>query len=213
MQEPRSWAPTPLFRGQLPSLFGYRSPRKSRCLGCSAPHKGTGSHLPAAPSCSWLEQTAGEESRLQKANLWPQIPAKENPRGGREGHRESQGPPELGAAGFPEPDKWLTNPGLERALFLLKPFAGASGFQQPLLLAAASPIPTQATIVSGRQETSCDFLSTGRPCCLKRKGCKHNPLQHALGLQLRSLLPAQFALGSKLVSSLVLHRRFLPCQG
>ena len=83
-----------------------------------------------------------EESRLQKPNLWPRIPIKENPTGGSEGHRETQGPPEHGAAGFPEPDKWLINYGLERALFLLEPFAGASGFQQPLLPAAASPIPT-----------------------------------------------------------------------
>ena len=95
-----------------------------------------------------------EESHLQKPSLWPQIPIKENPSGGSEGHSETQGPPELRAAGFPEPQKWLTNPGLERALFLLEPFAGPSGFQQPLLLAPASPIPTQATIVSGRQETS-----------------------------------------------------------
>ena len=44
------------------------------------------------------------------------------------------------------------------------------------------------------------------------KGSNTTPSQHALGLQLRSLLPAQFALGSKLVSSLVLGRRFLPWQ-
>ena len=46
-----------------------------------------------------------EESRLQKPSLWPQIPIKENPSGGSEGHRETQGPPVLGAAGFPEAEK------------------------------------------------------------------------------------------------------------
>lgn len=46
-----------------------------------------------------------EESRLQKPSLWPQIPIKEKPSGGSEGHRETQGPPVLGAAGFPEAEK------------------------------------------------------------------------------------------------------------
>ena len=41
VQERRSWAPTPVFWGQLPLLFWCLSPAESRCLGCSAPHKGT----------------------------------------------------------------------------------------------------------------------------------------------------------------------------
>lgn len=68
-----------------------------------------------------------EESHLKKPNLWPQMPTKGNPGGGSEGPRETQGPPELGAAGFPDPDKWLTNARLERAFLFLGPFAGASG--------------------------------------------------------------------------------------
>jgi len=46
-----------------------------------------------------------EESHLQKPSLWPHIPKEENPSGDSEDTRETQGPPVLGAAGFPEPDK------------------------------------------------------------------------------------------------------------
>lgn len=74
-----------------------------------------------------------EESHLKKPKLWPQIPTKGNPVGGSEGPSETQGPPELDAAVFPDPDKWLTNARLERAFLFLGPFAGASGLQQPPL--------------------------------------------------------------------------------
>jgi len=55
------------------------------------------------------------------------------------------GPPELGAAGFPELEKRLTNPRLERSLFLPELFAGAAGFQQPPASAPSSCVPDSHT--------------------------------------------------------------------